>query len=67
MMGLRLSEGVPLARFAATIGAPLADFVPDARIDQLVSEGFLTLAEDVLVATPPGRLMLNALLGRLLG
>ena len=67
MMGLRLSEGVPLARFAATIGAPLADFVPTARIDQLVSEGFLTLADDVLVATPPGRLMLNALLGRLLG
>jgi len=66
MMGLRLSEGVPLARFAASIGAPLADFVPPGRVTQLVSEGFLTLADEVLVATPAGRLMLNALLGRLL-
>jgi putative oxygen-independent coproporphyrinogen III oxidase len=59
MMGLRLAEGVPLARFAAEGCAP-PDFAP------LVEEGFLELAEGRVRATARGRPLLDAILGRLL-
>jgi oxygen-independent coproporphyrinogen-3 oxidase len=59
MMGLRLSEGVPLARFAAEGVEPL-----DSA--DLVAEGFLALENGRLRATAAGRPLLNALLARLL-
>jgi len=59
MMGLRLAEGVPLARFAAE-GAEPPDF------SALVEEGFLELEGGRVRATAAGRPLLNAILGRLL-
>ncbi|MEL7216472.1 MAG: coproporphyrinogen III oxidase, partial [Pseudomonadota bacterium] len=58
LMGLRLREGVPLARIA-----PL----DTARVDQLVADGFLWRTETELGATPQGRPVLNAVLSELLG
>ena len=62
LMGLRLSEGVSLRRFAALSGQAL----PDDRIDSLVREGLLLRAGDNIRTTGEGRLVLDALLARLL-
>ena len=59
MMGLRLAEGVPLARFAAEGVAP-----PDCV--ELIAEGFLALDGGRLIATRKGRPLLNAVLAQLL-
>ncbi len=62
MMGLRLSEGVPLARFERLAGRPL-----DAtRLKPLIADGLLALDGPTLRATPQGRLVLNSLLKALL-
>ncbi|MFA7638510.1 MAG: radical SAM family heme chaperone HemW [Parvibaculum sp.] len=62
MMGLRLSEGVSLTRHARLSGAALSP----ARINVLVEDGLLAQEGDILRATPQGRLVLDALLARLL-
>ena len=62
MMSLRLAEGSDTARYAALGGVPLrAD-----RIAELAQEDFLTYSGNILRATAKGRILLNALLGRLL-
>jgi putative oxygen-independent coproporphyrinogen III oxidase len=62
LMGLRLSEGVSLARYADLAGAP----VDPGRLAQFADDGLLMQADDRLTATPSGRLVLNKLLGELL-
>ena len=66
MMGLRLMEGVPLARIAAETGRPLADWIDGARIDRLERGGFVTLDETRITATEEGRQRLDAVLRALL-
>jgi len=58
MMGLRLTEGIPLAE----LGTPL----DPARLDPLVEAGFLVADEERLAATSAGRQRLNAVLAALL-
>jgi len=66
MMGLRLSEGVPLARLAEESGrAPLEVLDPTA-LKRLVEGGFLEIDAERLCATHDGRQRLNAVLGTLL-
>src|SRR5690554_2762054 len=62
MMGLRLSEGVSLSRHARISGAALSP----ARINALVEDGLLTQESDIIRTTRQGRLVLDALLVRLL-
>jgi len=62
MMSLRLAEGSDTARYAALGGTPLR---PD-RIAELAQEDFLTYSGNILRATAKGRILLNAVLGRLL-
>lgn len=62
MMSLRLAEGSDLARFAALGAAPL----PEARVKELETDGFLMRRCNRLIATPKGRILLNAVLARLL-
>ena len=62
LMGLRLSEGVSLARHARIAGKPIAD----ARIATLVTDGLLACDGDIIRATGDGRLVLDAVLARLL-
>jgi oxygen-independent coproporphyrinogen-3 oxidase len=62
LMGLRLEEGVSLARHAELSGRAL----DPARIGALVEEGLLRREGDRIAATAEGRLVLDALLARLL-
>jgi putative oxygen-independent coproporphyrinogen III oxidase len=66
LMGLRLTEGVDAARFAARTGLDLADAL-DADIHaQALDAGYLTWDGRILAATAAGRLRLDALLAALL-
>ncbi|MCL5776716.1 radical SAM family heme chaperone HemW [Limibaculum sp. FT325] len=62
LMGLRLAEGIGLARHAAVAGAPIA---PE-RIAALEGAGLVSRRAGRLVATPEGRLVLDRVLAELL-
>jgi oxygen-independent coproporphyrinogen-3 oxidase len=66
MMGLRLAEGIPAARFVAETGRPLEDVLDPRRLRRLIEGGFLALEGERLRATAEGRARLNAVLGELL-
>ena len=66
MMGLRLAEGVPLARIAHETGAPLARWLDPDRVARLRRGGFLVLDDERLTATAAGRQRLDAVLAALL-
>ena len=61
MMGLRLSEGLSLSRWAGFGTVP-----PEDRIAELTDMGLLVRDGDTLTATSDGRRVLNAVLARLL-
>ncbi|WP_425407040.1 radical SAM family heme chaperone HemW [Hwanghaeella sp.] len=64
MMGLRLTEGVPLARLEEEGGQ---EALPDpARIARLVEEGYVTFDGGVIACTTEGRLRLNSVIDFLL-
>lgn len=63
LMGLRLAEGVDLARHAALGGAP----IDPARISMLADEGLVRLDGTRLKVLPPGFPVLNAVIGTLAG
>ena len=67
MMGLRTVEGVPAARFLRETGREMRGALDPARLDRLVTGGFLIADEAGLHATAEGRQRLNALLPALLG
>ncbi|MGF1446201.1 MAG: radical SAM family heme chaperone HemW [Pikeienuella sp.] len=62
LMSMRLTEGADLARVARLAGRPL----PESRLRTLQADGVLTRDGDRIVATPGGRLVLNAVLAELL-
>ena len=66
VMGLRLSEGIDLARLEAVAGRKLDQFLDLAALDRLVGDGLLERRERDLAATVTGRERLNALLAALL-
>jgi oxygen-independent coproporphyrinogen-3 oxidase len=61
LMGMRLSEGVELARIERLLAHP----IPHARLATLKAQGLIEHAPDRLRATPKGRLVLNAILKEL--
>jgi len=67
MMGLRLAEGVPLARIRAETGKTFEEALDGDAIAELVAGGFLTVDAARIAATAAGRQRLNAVLGALLG
>jgi putative oxygen-independent coproporphyrinogen III oxidase len=66
MMGLRLKEGVPLARIEGESALPFAQTIDATRLKRLIDGGFLALSDDRLVATPSGRQRLDAVLAALI-
>jgi len=66
MMGLRLTEGIRLARLAEETGRTLDETVAPAALKRLIDGGFLSLDAERLRATHEGRQRLNAVLGALL-
>jgi oxygen-independent coproporphyrinogen-3 oxidase len=65
LMGLRLTEGVDAAAFAARTGMALEAAVDPDVLDQAVDESYLQWQGRRLVALPAGRLRLDALLAAL--
>jgi oxygen-independent coproporphyrinogen-3 oxidase len=65
LMGLRLTEGIDLSRFAARTGMPLIEAVDDATLQAAIEAGYLALSDTGLQTLPEGRLRLDALLARL--
>jgi putative oxygen-independent coproporphyrinogen III oxidase len=66
MMGLRLKEGVPLARIEDESALPFAQAIDQTRLNRLIDGGFLTLSDDRLIATASGRQRLDAVLAALI-
>jgi oxygen-independent coproporphyrinogen-3 oxidase len=66
MMGLRLAEGIPAARFVAETGNGIDAALDNARLKRLIEGGFLVFEKDRLRATSEGRARLDAVLGALL-
>lgn len=66
MMGLRMSEGIDRALFAATAGSDPVEALGEKKLASLVEGGFLEIDATHLKATPAGRQRLNALLERLI-
>jgi putative oxygen-independent coproporphyrinogen III oxidase len=66
MMGLRLTEGIDRAVFAANAGADPVDAIGEATLAPLIGAGFLTVTPTHLGATAEGRQRLNAVLERLI-
>jgi oxygen-independent coproporphyrinogen-3 oxidase len=66
MMGLRLAEGIPAARFVAETGNDIDAALDGKALKRLIEGGFLELENDRLRATNEGRARLDAVLGNLL-
>jgi oxygen-independent coproporphyrinogen-3 oxidase len=62
MMGLRLAEGIDLARHQQLAGAPL----PEKAVAELEAQGLVRRADGRLAASSSGRIILNALILALL-
>lgn len=67
MMGLRLTEGLPLARLAAESGRAVAGLFPAGAVGRLTAGGFLMADDARIAATPAGRQRLGAVLAALAG
>jgi oxygen-independent coproporphyrinogen-3 oxidase len=67
LMGLRLAEGVDLARFRAETGMAAAEFVDRAAAARLADAGFIEWLPSALRATAAGRQRLDSVVGRLIG
>ena len=65
LMGLRLTEGIDVARFADRTGISLGDAIDKDVLQQALGEDYLTWQRNRLVALPAGRLRLDALLAAL--
>lgn len=64
-MGLRLSEGIDLARFVARTGRAAADSVDGSVLSQCIAAGYLIETPERLLATREGRIRLDSLLAAL--
>ena len=62
LMGLRLVEGVDLARYARLAGRPVEGDI----LQSLIAQNLVTLRQDRLSATACGQLLLNQILAQLL-
>ncbi len=62
LMGLRLTEGIDAARFAARTGIALDDALEPEILCRAIEEGYVTRTGHVIAATAEGRLRLDALL-----
>ena len=65
LMGLRLTEGIDIARFAARTGRTIAQSVDPGILEQCIQEGYIQHTDDRLIATRQGRIRLDALLAAL--
>ncbi len=62
LMGLRLDEGVSLLRYREVAGGPLDEM----RLGELEQDGFVNVTQTHVRVTPKGRIVLNAVIERLM-
>ena len=62
LMGLRLGEGVDLARIAGLSGLPIDALVDDRAVDRMNDLGLVWRTGHRLQVSPPGMLLLDAIL-----
>ncbi len=62
VMGLRLTEGVDLARAEAMCGLVREDFLDIASVERLATEGLMAIVGDRLLVTDAGILLLDSVL-----
>ena len=65
LMGLRLAEGIPLARLARIGGRPVDQLLDGRALERLVANRLLVIAQGRLIATARGRQRLNGVLSAL--
>jgi len=65
LMGLRLAEGIFLPRFFTRTNINLPDAIDPKILSLCIEEGYLTLTDSSLTATPEGRKRLDAILPEL--
>lgn len=70
LLGLRLSEGLPLSRLEELAGNAYEDYISSQGVELMETNGFLIAGnkqrKDVLQATPQGMAMLESVLGYVL-
>jgi len=66
MMGLRLEEGIPVARLESEGGKPFAQLIDPKKIETLRNEGLLKFDGQTIAVTKAGLQRLNAVLAYLL-
>ena len=67
IMGLRLTDGIPIDRFDSEFGCRPEDILDRSALDELVGAGLLALDDRGLRASDAGRQRLDGLLQRLTG
>lgn len=65
LMGLRLEEGVDLARLSQRVGLPIERLVDGDAVARLAHAGLLDLSEERLRVTAAGMLLLDAILAQI--
>ncbi len=65
LMGLRLAEGIDIARFEARTAVALADAIDGDVLRQAIDADYIVMESGRLIATAEGRLRLDSLLGAL--
>lgn len=66
LLGLRLTNGIDCAQFAALAGVPMADVINNQALAVLAEQGDVIADNTRLRATPQGLLRLNSVLAMLL-
>jgi oxygen-independent coproporphyrinogen-3 oxidase len=66
MTGLRLAEGISRRRFRARAGRDLESALDPDGLGQMIAGGFVEADDESIRVTAQGRLVLNAVLGKLL-
>ncbi len=67
LVGLRLSSGLNLAHLEHATGLNPLEVISQQSLESLESEGLITRSSDSLRTTEKGRLVLNSVIGALLG
>lgn len=66
LMGLRLSEGVPVTRLSSISSLATQHLIDNAYLKNFINDDYMMLENGVLKTTPQGRLFLNYILSKLL-
>ncbi len=66
LMGLRLHEGVNLAKLSQRTGLPINDMIDEQALQKMCSLGFTVNSGDVLKITEKGRPLLDAILPQII-